>query len=335
MLRILGSILLMVIGCSAYGQQPISDLERFELFGKAQGTTYTISYYADAARVKVESIDSIFRVIDASMSLYQQDSKISSFNLASSSKIDMDKHMLQVIKKSFKINKESKGRFDITVKPLVALWGFGTKKQDGLPDSTLVQQTLQVVGLDKLKRRGNTLIKKLPGVEIDLNGIAQGYTVDVLYDFLKGNKISSFIIEVGGEIRTFGKKPDGSSYRVLVARPEQASAVPDYVINLQDKAITTSGSYEKYRTVDKYRFSHHMDPKTGYPLQSNIISVTVIAENAMDADAYDNVFMAMKPSDAIAFANKKNKMDIYLIYEEAGQVKEAFSSGFKSYLITD
>jgi len=188
------------------------------------------------------------------------------------------------------MHKESDGLFDITVMPLVSLWGFGPKKIEGIPDSLEVKVALKTVGMDKLKLRGKTLKKKVKGV---------------------------------------------GTFKVLVQRPEQNSQGEGYILNLNNKSVTTSGSYEKFRKVKDYRFSHHMDPKTGYPLKSQTISVTVVANSAMEADAYDNIFMAMKPKDAISFANSKNIIDIYLMYLEDGQVKEAQSSGFQKYLLAD
>lgn len=326
---------MILIGCCAYGQQPISALQKHELFGRAQGTTYTISYYASTASISKTSIDSIFAVIDQSMSLYKKDSHISRFNEPKTDRMKLDPHMLKVMKESFRVYKDSKGLFDVTVMPLVSLWGFGPQEVVNIPDSATIRETMEHVGMDKLRLSGKTLKKKVAEVEIDLNGIAQGYTVDVLHDFLLKKKIESFIVEVGGEIRAHGLKPDHSTFKVLVQRPEQARGGSDHILEIKDKAVTTSGSYEKFRKVKDYKFSHHMDPKTGFPIQSQIISVTVVANTAMEADAYDNVFIAMKPEDAISFANSKNIIDIYLMYLEEGKVKEAQSAGFKKYLLTD
>ena len=326
---------MMLIGCGVYAQQPISSLQKHELFGRAQGTTYTITYYSTVQSISQSSIDSIFNVIDQSMSLYKKNSNISIFNNPKTVKQKLDPHMLKVVKESFRVYRDSKGLFDITVMPLVSLWGFGPQKVTDIPDSAKILETLKIVGMDKLKLKGKTLIKKVKGVQIDLNGIAQGYTVDVLYDFLIKKNIMDFIVEVGGEIRTHGLKPGNVPFKVLVQRPEMAGEGKSFVLKLEDKSITTSGSYEKYREVKNYKFSHHIDPQTGYPLKSQTISVTVLANSAMEADAYDNVFMAMKPDDAISFANAKNIVDIYLIYLEDGEVKEAYSSGFQKYLLTD
>ncbi len=326
---------LMGIGCCAFAQQPISNLQRYMIEGYAQGTTYAITYYATQEMCSKAQADSLFAVIDQSMSLYKPDSKISQFNDPNCSSIQMDAHMAKVLKKSFQINKQSKGIFDITVKPLVSLWGFGPENLTAIPDSATIKETLTYVGMDKLKLRGRKLVKKDNRVSIDLNGIAQGYTVDVVHDFLLKRKVPAFIVEVGGEIKTHGYKPNQELFKVLIQRPAVAREQHNYIVALHNKAVTTSGSYEKFRTVKNYRFSHHMDAKTGYPLKSNIISVTVIADHAMEADGLDNVFMAMQPEDAVAFANTKNKIDIYLLYLDQGLVKEAYSAGFAKYIITD
>lgn len=335
MIKFCNFIILILIGCCAYGQQPISALQKHELFGRAQGTTYTLTYYSERASISQSSIDSIFAVIDQSMSLYKKGSNILKFNDPELMKMKLDSHMWTVMKESFRVYKDSKGLFDVTVMPLVSLWGFGPEKVVDIPDSSKVAETLKFVGMDKLKLSGKQLKKRVRGVQVDLNGIAQGYTVDVLHDYLLDQKIDNFIVEVGGEIRAHGSKPDQSNFKVLVQRPEQASGGSDHILELRNKSVTTSGSYEKFREVKDYKFSHHIDPKTGRPIKSQTISVTVVANSAMEADAYDNVFIAMKPDEAISFANSKNIVDIYLLYLEDGQVKEAQSSGFQKYLLTD
>lgn len=325
----------MLFGCWCYAQQPNSALNKHEIFGTAQGTTYTITYFHADPIISKSSVDSVFQVIDESMSLYLDSSQIVRFNQSDTDQLALDEHMSNVLKKSFEVYEKSEGRFDVTVKPLVALWGFGPDGPSELPDSVTVRQTLERVGMDKLELKGNILQKIIPGVEIDLNGIAQGYTVDVLYDFLRDQKVESFIVEVGGEIRTLGLKPDGQAFKILVQRPEHISEGEDFILHLIDKSVTTSGSYEQFREVDGYRFSHQIDPIGGYPLASSTISVTVVCEEAIDADAYDNVFMAMDPREALEFANSENKIDIYLMYLDEGVVKEAYSKGFSKYLLTN
>lgn len=324
----------LLFGCWTKHQQPNSALNKHQLFGNAQGTTYTITYYHPTSVITKTAVDSLFEVIDKSMSLYRADSKISQFNQSDVKALDVDLHMSKVMKKSFEVYRASAGRFDVTVKPLVALWGFGPNGATDLPDSLTIQRALSQVGMDKLSLRGRQLQKKVEGVQVDLNGVAQGYTVDVMYDYLRAQEIESFIVEIGGEIRAYGRKPDGQSYKVLVQRPEEMGDVEDFIVELDDRSITTSGSYEQFREVEGYRFSHHMDPRTGRPLISKTISVTVIAAEAIDADAYDNVFMAMDPEEAIAFANSQNKIDIYLMYLDQGQVKEVYSDGFSRYILT-
>lgn len=329
------SIFILVFGCCCFAQQPDSTLDKHQLSGSAQGTTYTVTYYHASPIISQTAIDSIFQAIDKSMSLYDTESQIVRFNRKSTSEMVLDPHMTTVMKKAFEVYEKSEGLFDVTVNPLMSLWGFGPEGPNELPDSLAVQDALTRVGMDKISLNGNVLTKNTPGVEVDLNGIAQGYTVDVLYNYLLGQQLEHFIVEVGGEIRASGRKPDGDSFKIWVQRPEGISSQDGFVIELTDQSVTTSGSYEQTREVDGYRFSHLMDPRTGYPLQSSTVSVTVIADQAIDADAYDNVFIAMDPEEAIEFANSENKIDIYLMYLDEGTVKEAYSTGFSKYLLTN
>src|SRR5690606_6901421 len=197
----------------------MESLRKHTLTGYAQGTDYLITYYAVDSCVKKSSVDSIFGVIDRSMSLYQPSSLINQINAAGSGRFDLDDHFYSVLKKSFAIYRDSKGIFDVSVAPLVQLWGFGVKSVDHFPDSSEVRQALGCVGMDQLRLRKHQLEKKNPCMQLDLNGIAQGYSVDVLADFLEDRGIKHYVVEVGGELRVKGPKPDGSPMRIGIERP--------------------------------------------------------------------------------------------------------------------
>lgn len=265
------------------------------------------------------------------MSTYRPESLISQFNAPQTSSIPMDKWMRAVMRRSFAVHKQSKGVFDVTVKPLVSLWGFGPERIKELPTKAAVEAALQLVGMDKLQLKGSQLIKKVPGVSIDLNGIAQGYTVDVLAEYLAAKQVKSFLVELGGEIKTQGLKPDQEPYKVAIERPEGAKGA-SFVLALRDMAVTTSGNYRKTFDHQGRKIHHHINPFDGYPLQNNIASVTVIAASALDADAYDNVFMAMPVAEGLKLANKLKQVEVYIIYKEGESYKEAFSTGFPKYI---
>jgi thiamine biosynthesis lipoprotein len=172
-------------------------------------------------------------------------------------------------------------------------------------------------------------------VQIDVNGIAQGYSVDVLADFFEANGIRNYIIEVGGEIRVKGKKyPENISMKIGIEAPASDfdSERLQKVISLDSGAVTTSGSYRKYHESRGKKVSHIINPKTGYSAQNELISVTVFAKDAITADAYDNALMLMGLSQAIKFVDGRKDMSAYFIYENAGVIKDTFSNRFKDFL---
>ncbi|WP_240775598.1 FAD:protein FMN transferase [Sphingobacterium psychroaquaticum] len=316
----------MCLGCCAFAQQP-----KYLLEGRAQGTTYRIIYQHPTAVVQKQDIDSILHAIDLSMSIYKKESLISSFNKATTREIEMDGMMRDVVRRSFDINKQSKGMFDLTVKPLVSLWGFGPERIRQWPTQGQIDSVMEFVGMDKLKVKGKRLLKKRNEVSIDVNGIAQGYSVDVLARFLDKQHVTSYMVELGGEIKTKGRKEGGETYKVAIERPE-GDVESSFVLSLFNKAVTTSGNYRKAFDVDGKKVHHHINPYDGYPLQNNIASVTVIAETAMDADAYDNVFMALPVAEGLKLANSIRNLELYIIYKEGDLFREAFSTGFKKYI---
>jgi thiamine biosynthesis lipoprotein len=320
----------ILIGYVAYATYPISHSLHI-IKGQAQGTTYEIKYYAAEKSVTKLQIDSIFRVIDESMSLYKTNSLINQFNTSSNQLVKLDTHMYNVVKASFEYYRKTKGYFDITIFPLMKLWGFGPEGVRFNPTQNQVDSVLQFVGLNKLRLNGRYLEKRTKNVSIDLNGIAQGYTVDVISNFLNNKGIQSSMVEVGGEIYCFGAKPNGDTYKIEIQRPNTDSSTA-YKVSLKDKAITTSGSYENYRIVNGKRLSHHIDPHTGRPLTNSVLSVTVIANTAMQADALDNYLMYLKPEDAISYIERVPQVEVYIIYSENYTLKELQSSGFNNYI---
>lgn len=206
--------------------------------------------------------------MDNSLSIYKPYSLISRFNNAAEG-IQMDKHLKIVVDKSLKIYKETNGFFDITVYPLVNAWGFGPQKISAFPDSNLIKSTLSCVGSQKLYVNGKFLRKDISCLKIDVNGIGQGYSVDVLADFLESKKIKTYIVEVGGELRVKGKKPNQQRMKIGIEGPAENSSsgqVIEKIIQLKKGAVTTSGNYRRYVQKGKTKISHLIDPKSGYPI---------------------------------------------------------------------
>lgn len=308
------------------------EFKRNDITGYTQGTTYSIIQYTTGKAVEQREIDSVLKVIDLSMSIYIPNSTISKFNEYSTDEIILDEHFRKVVETSFEIYKDSKGIFDLTVQPLVQMWGFGAKKITALPTKKQIDSVRQYVGMDKLKLEGNKLIKLKKGIKVDVNGIAQGYSVDVLADYLEAKGVNAYLVEVGGELRIKGPKPDGEPFKIGVEKPMEGIGMQQQdmqeIIAINKGAVTTAGNYRKYQKSKDKKISHHIDPKTGYPYQGQIISATVYTEKALMADGYDNVFMAMTPAKAIKYANKRN-MQLYLIYRDKhGKVLTKYTDGF-------
>ena len=299
-------------------------VKRISFSGQAQGTTYLVTYYSTDTLVHQSQIDSIFRKIDSSLSLYKTYSLISEFNAADS--ITADEHFLMVVKKSIETYKRTKGIFDITVHPLVEAWGFGTRNTAGLPDSASIREIKQCVGSSLLRIADNKVYKKKSCVKIDLNGIAQGYTVDLLYHFLRSQRIVNFLVEVGGEIRVSGRKPGNEKMKIGIESPGIKSL--QRIIELDNGAVTTSGSYRRYYESEGKKITHLIDPRTGFPITNEMISVTVIAKDAITADAYDNAIMVMGLKEGFAFS-EKNRLAVHFIYRtNEGLVKDTMTKAF-------
>lgn len=309
----------------------------FRITGQAQGTTYGITYFAEKACVRQEEIDSIFKTLDTSLSIYKPGSLINRFN-ESEHGVIMDTHFERVIRKSLDVFRITGGAFDVTVYPLVRMWGFGTKEINALPDSTAVRSALACVGSGKLAFKNGKLVKKLPCVKIDVNGIAQGYSVDVVAGFLESRGTVNYIVEVGGEIRVRGKKyPENEAMTIGIETPsanEFEQAGIREIIRIGEGAVTTSGSYRKFREAGGKRLSHIIDASTGYPSQSEIISATVVAPDAITADGFDNALLAAGLTRAFAILREAPRVEAYLIYKKPdGTVADTMSAGFRQYLV--
>ncbi|GAA4131876.1 FAD:protein FMN transferase [Flavobacterium chungbukense] len=305
---------------------------RYTITGKAQGTTYSIVYYGKDSIITKKKIDEKLMELDSSLSLYKSYSRINQFNNTAKG-IVLDDHLLSVIKKALLVNKDTDGLFDITIYPLVEAWGFGKKKTNNIPDDSEILSLRNCVSSKLIELKGNYLSKKKPCVKIDLDGIAQGYSVDVLADLLEQYNINDYVIELGGEIRVKGtKKPSGEKMKIGIESPseDEFDLQPfNEIISLNKGAVTTSGSYRKFHESNGRKITHIINPKTGFPQDNELISVTVYADDAITADAYDNALMLMGLEKALDFVEKRKNIAAYFIYRNnSGTVSTKASSAF-------
>ena len=312
------------------------EVKRILIAGNAQGTTYQITYFNTDTLVSKKQIDSILNKLDSSLSLYKTYSLVTQFNNSSDGMV-VDVHLEKVVKKAMEVNHTTKGIFDITVFPFTEAWGFGTKKIKSVPSANSIHLLHACVGSNKLFWKGNRLGKSNHCVKLDPNGIAQGYSVDVLAGFLEDRGINNYLVELGGEIRIRGRKqPENSIMKIAIEVPgkeEWNISSSKNIIQVEAGAITTSGSYRKFYESKGKKFSHIIDARSGYPSQNELISVTVFAADAITADAYDNALMVMGLKRAIAFVEKRKDIAAHFIYrKEDGSIADTSSSRFRHFL---
>jgi thiamine biosynthesis lipoprotein len=314
------------------GQHSLPAWKAYHLSGYAQGTTYHITYYATDSLVAQSEIDIKLAAIDSSFSLYKPYSLISVFNRAQRGVV-INRDVAHVVRTSVDINHTTHGLFDITVAPLMQAWGFRGKLPGTLPDKQTISSILPCIGTGRIALKADSLVKEKACVCIDLDGIAQGYSVDLLAEILEKKAIKNYLVELGGEIRVLGRKqPSGEMMSIGIEAPEENDFLPSKlqkIIRVDEGAITTSGSYRQFRESGGQKLMHLINPLTGYPATTDLVSVTVWARDAITADGYDNSLMLMGRDGALQFLSGKAGMEAYLIYKKPdGTIADTATKGF-------
>ena len=317
------SILLILVGCLSC-KQPIVNTK---LQGSIFGTYYRITYASDIDYSK--QFDSLFYVINKSMSTYQVNSDISKLNRGED--VEVDEHFVNVFNTSKEIYKETEGAFDPTIGAVVNAWDFGPEGKIVNLDSLKIDSLMGSVGLDKVKLEGNHIIKP-QGAFIDFNAIAKGYSVDVVSNFLDYKGIESHLVDIGGELKASGINAEKKlAWKVGVEDPNfDGTQSINRIVTLRDKAMATSGTYRKFK-VDEHgnRYAHIIDTKTGYPSKTNLLSISVIADDCMTADAYATAFKAMGIEKIKIFLKSRPELQVFLIFENENKELETLSlNGF-------
>lgn len=299
--------------------------------GFAQGGTYHITYSTktpagDTIAVSEDSlgkrISEILKNIDYSFSGYNKSSLLSKVNEGEN--VELDDMFIELFETSKIISKETEGYFDISGAPLYDFWGFGfkdsdkmTEMQDNVETQTIIDSLLDFVGMENVRIEGRRLVKSDPRVKLNFNAIAQGYTCDKIAELLEDCGIGDYLVEVGGEIMCKGRNASGRLWRIGIDKPidgnEKAGENIEEIINVTDCGIVTSGNYRKFYIVNGRKYAHSIDPHTGYPVQHNLLSATIIAENATIADAYATYCMVVGKEKAIEFIKLHDGIRGYLI----------------------
>lgn len=313
----LSVVFLAVAACS----KPISQQK---LSGPIFGTYYNIIY--DGATAYNPEIDSIFDLINQSMSTYIENSDISKINRNEA--VSVDNHFQKVFEASKLFYETTDASFDPTIGILVNAWSFGpTGEVDNL-DSLKIESLMQSVGFNKVTISGNRIVKQHPETFLDFNAIAKGYAVDVVAAFLSDKGHNNFLVDIGGEISAKGSNTQsGNPWKIGIDDPNfDGSQSYSKVISLHNEAMATSGTYRKYKVDrDGNRYSHIIDTKTGYPSKTNLLSISVIADDCMTADAYATAFKAMGIEKIKEFLNFRPDLKVYLIFENENNQLETLS----------
>lgn len=327
------SILLCSLSClalSVYGQYDPVKLE-----GYAQGTSYHITYFDKNNRDVQTEIDSILIDFDKSVSTYLPTSIISRIN-ANKKNVKADEYFITCFNKAKEVWKNTNGAFDPTVYPLVNAWGFGPGKKQKM-EKHVIDSILKFVGFQLIQLKGDKIIKKDPRVSLDFNAFAQGYSVDVVSKYLESIGITSYLVEIGGELYAKGKKNDGSSWMVGIEEPidnkETQNPYKAYV-KLDGLAVATSGNYRRFIIEDGVKYAHHIDPKTGYPTKNNLLSASIFSKECISSDANATGVLVMGLEKAKEFLLQHPELQAYLIYsDEKGAYQTYQTPGLKDIII--
>lgn len=309
--------------------------------GEALGTTYQVKFFHEKELALEKGLDSVFEVINASMSTYRGDSDISRIN-AGDTTVVVDEHFKKVFEDSYNIYKESKGHFDPTVGNLVNAYGFGPERGIKELSRSKIDSMMQYVGFNKLVlTEGNRIKKETPEIYLDFNAIAKGYAVDVMGEYMAQQDVRDYLIELGGELLAKGlNQKNGKAWAVGIDDPEQTSSqrVLTAAVRLQDRGMATSGNYRKYRvdSLTGVQYVHTINPLSGRSEKSDLLSATVLAPTCALADAYATAFMSLGFEGSLEMLDRVGGVDVYFIYAGGDNAVKVFTTkGFEEALLKE
>lgn len=318
--------------------RPETHVVELHLSGRTMGTTYSVKYRpvpsAPSMKDLQVEVDALLTGINQTMSTHDPESELSRVNrLRTTDWVPTSASLLAVLKAALEIGAQSEGAFDITVGPLVNLWGFGPEfRRDRIPLEADIVAARARSGLDKLILHNTLPVirKHRPDVFLDLSGIAKGYGVDQVAELMTARGIEHYMIEIGGEVRVRGFKERDIPWRIAIEKPLPGERSVQMVLSLSDIALATSGDYRNFFEVSGRRYSHTIDPVTGRPVDHHLVSVTVLADTSMRADAWATAFMVLGPERGMAIAERLG-LPVLFIIERDGQFEERVCCAFQRY----
>ncbi len=303
--------------------------------GRIFGTYYSVVYQQPEGIDLQDKLERRMQEFDRSLSTFNPESVISRIN-RNDTAVRTDAYFEAMYVVAGRVSRQTEGAFDITVAPLVNAWGFGFGNGDR-QDAPVVDTIMPYVGYWKIKWENHRLIKEDPRTMLDASAIAKGYSCDVMAALLEENGCRNYLVEIGGEVVCRGVNPQGGKWRIGINKPidDETNLLNEYetVVAITDAALATSGNYRQFYYLDGKKYSHTIDPRTGKPVDHNLLSATVVAPTCMEADAFATAFMVLGKDKALEVCGAVPGLDCFLIYaDEAGQNQVACTEGFKKYL---
>ena len=322
--------LLVLAGC----EKPV---EQIHLSGPTMGTTYNIKYIESegipSPEVLQKEVDRLLEEVNDQMSTYRKDSELSRFNQnQTSTPFEVSPQTATVVKEAIRLNGLTLGALDVTVGPLVNLWGFGPEaRPEVVPTDEELAARKANTGIQHLTVEGNLLTKDIPNLYVDLSTIAKGWGVDVVADYIQSQGIQNYMVEVGGEMRLKGINREGVKWRIAIEKPSVDERAVQEIIEPGDMAVATSGDYRIYFERDGVRYSHIINPQTGKPIRHKVVSVTVLDKSSMTADGLATGLMVLCEEQGMKIANE-NDIPVFMIVKTEDGFKEMASEAYKPFM---
>ena len=327
-------LVILFLPVTSYGKQ------EYLIEGRTMGTTYHIKVIADSPEslkgLKAK-IDVRLQEINRVFSTYIKDSEISRFNAfhTAGEEFQVSDDFMQVMRVARKIFELSGGAWDGTVSPLVDLWSFGpTKRDPKMPPANEIKALMQNIGFDRIQIKApHFLVKHQATITLDLNAIAKGFGVDEVAGLIAAAGFKNYLVEIGGEVYAAGLRLDGKHWRVGINRPQKDAAVNDVykAVAISNQAFATSGDYRNFFEINGVRYSHVIDPRTGYPVSNGVVSVSIIADNCTLADGLATAIMVMGAERGIQLANRLKNVECFIVIEKPdGRFVDYYSQGFQA-----
>jgi len=308
----------------------------YAIQGIAEGTSYNIVYLDEKGRDFQSDIEILLADFEKSLSVYDPASIISRIN--NNENIETDLYFNTIFQKAKHISSITEGAFDISAEPLFRAWGFSFQEKD-IPDDDQIKSLKEIIGMDKVRLENNRIIKSNPNVILNANAIAKGYSADITASFLEEKGCTDFLVEIGGEIKVKGKNPDGEAWWIGVDRPAENNPIPgqelQVILKITDKGIATSGNYRQFYIENGQKITHTINPATGYPVKHNLLSVTVITNDAMTSDALATAFLVAGIEKSLEWAEKIPELEALFICDEKDEYKVYYTPGLEDYIVPE